>query len=236
MNLLKPLIFFVFFGLVGQNLSAHALWIQTKGEGKEGRSHDVIIYYAEPNDEHEVIADWWSDTANFTLWLISPDGQREKLRLQEGKNQFVSSFVPKTSGIYRLVINHNVAQLAGESQYQFNASASVNVGVSTDFDGTDAISKENGLFLLQVPNVADNKKADISIQLMEGEHPVPDNEISVIAPNGWRKTLVTNEKGMATVDAEWSGNYVFEGFKKEEVSGQEFTEIIRVITLLVEAE
>lgn len=236
MKLLKSTLFFILFFIVGQTLSAHALWIQTTAEGKEGKSHDVTIYYAEPNDKHEAIADWWSDTASFTLWLTSPDGKRKKLTLQQGKNQFITSFVPKTSGIYKLVINHNVAQLAGDSQYQFNASASVKVGESTEFDGIDANKKENGLFLLRVPNVAGEKKRAISIQLSDGEQPVPENEITVIAPNGWQKTLVTNEKGMATVDAEWPGNYVFEGFKKEEVSGQKFTEKIRIITLLAEVE
>ena len=224
------------FLFAGQSLSAHALWIHTSAEGKEGQSHDVTIYYAEPNDKYEIIADWWSDTANFTLWLTSPNGKREKLELQKGENRFTTSFVPKTPGIHKLAISHNVAQLAGDSQYQFNASASVNVGESTVVVGSGAPSQENGLFLQRVPNVARKNSGTISLQLSDGEQPVPEHEIRVIAPNGWQKTLVTDKKGIATVDAEWPGKYFFEGFKKEEVSGHQYTEKIRVITLLAQVQ
>ena len=229
---INRLVLFVVFLVGGQGLFAHALWIETSTQGEMNKKHEVTIFYAEPNDKHEIITDWWSDTASFTLWLTLPNGKREQLTLQKGEDHFKSSFIPKVPGVYKLAINHNVAQLAGDTQYQFNASASVVVGTSKMKPDFTTNSAENGLFIQYKIQNNGGENPEVSILILDGEQPVAKNEVTVIAPSGWKKTLVTNDNGIATFDAEWRGDYIFEGFKTEEVTGRAFEKKVRIITLL----
>ena len=232
MSSINRIVFFTLFLMCGQTLFAHALWIQTKAQAAINKKHEITIFYAEPNDKHEVIADWWSDTSNFTLWLTLPNGTREQLNVQKGEDSFTSSFTPKANGDYKLSISHNVAQLAGDTQYQFNASATVRVGKVKSLSSFGSNFAKDELFV-DHKIVKKGKQSEVSIFVHEGERPVTKNKVTVIAPNGWQKAIETNAQGMATFDAEWSGDYIIEGFKTEEVSNKAFNKKVRVVTLLV---
>ena len=232
MSSINRIVFFFIFLMCGQNLFAHALWIQTRAQAEINKKHEIIIFYAEPNDKRELIADWWSDTSNFILWLTLPSGAREQLNVQKGEDSFTSSFTPKTMGDYKLSISHNVAQLAGDTQYQFNASATIKVGKEKWPSSFDSNFSIEGLFA-DYKIVKRGKQSEVSIFIHDGDQPVMKNKVTVIAPNGWQKTIETTEQGMVTFTAELSGSYILEGFKTEEVSNKAFTKMVRVITLLI---
>lgn len=210
------------------NSHAHALWIKTATTGNLNSPHKVSVYYAEPQDKHEQISDWWSNTAEFELWLVAPNGKKTKLQLQKGANEFTANFVPNENGEHKLYIHHVVAQLAGKTQYEFNASALVNVGGATAKGVEIADDSTNPLYLKDISQ----KKGDINLLLTSGNQAVKEAGLTIFAPNGWKKEVATNDQGQATVTVEWPGEYLLEGSVVEKAEGKDYDKKVKIITLL----
>lgn len=228
MSSINRIVFFALFLTCGQNLLAHALWIETASTGNLNTTHKVMVYYAEPGDKHEQISDWWSNTAEFELWLLAPNGKKTKLQLQKGVKEFTANFVPKENGEHKLYIHHVVAQLAGKTQYEFNASALVTVGSSAT-KGTEIA--DDSANLLYLKDISQNK-GDIDLLLTGGNQAVKEASLTVFAPNGWKKEVATNDQGQATVSVRWSGQYLLEGSVIEKEKGKDYNKKVRIITLL----
>src|SRR5690606_26065531 len=132
MKINKPSFLVILFILLNTaSLRGHALYIDTEANGKVAKTQEVKSYYSEFEDRStEKVADWYSDVANFKLWLIQPDGARKQLSTSANEDHFVSEFTPDQKGNYRLEISH-IAEDPGEgTAYQFNAFAEVQVGKS----------------------------------------------------------------------------------------------------------
>ena len=83
----------------------------------------------EPGDTPEKIADWYSDVKSFDLWLISPNQQKTKLIVTPGTDTYTAELTPEQNGVYTLAVGHATKELGGITNYQFNATAAVTVGL-----------------------------------------------------------------------------------------------------------
>ena len=208
---------------------AHALFVETNGTGKIGQFQKILIYYKEPSDpKKELIQDWWSDTKDFTLWLIQPDGTKEKLSTNQENDHFTASFLPTQNGNYYVAVHHTVESLAGNTQYQFNASTIVKVGNHDTVSNQDKISDQ----LLMFKTNSSSKK-ELSIAIVNNGVLLADTYVTVVAPSGWEKGLKTNAEGVISFTPEWTGLYLFETSVKENTTNQEYTKRERIITTTV---
>jgi hypothetical protein len=205
---------------------AHALFVETNETGKIGQSQKILIYYKEPSDpKKELIEDWWSDTKDFTLWLVQPDGTKERLSTNQEKDHFTASFLPTQNGNYYVAVHHTVESLAGNTQYQFNASSIVKVGK------TEVVSKKNKISdQLLMFKINSTSKKELSIAIVNDGAVLADTYVTVIAPSGWEKGIKTNAEGILNFVAEWDGLYFFEASVKEIVTGEEYTKRERIVT------
>ncbi|GAB3994165.1 hypothetical protein GCM10028807_31280 [Spirosoma daeguense] len=200
------------------NVYAHALWIETNPVGQKGQKQTVTILYAEPDENPEKVADWYSDVKEFELWLIGPDGQKNKLTVTPGQDRFTADFTPEKDGVYTLAVGHGAKDLGGTTKYQFNATAAVTVGKSA----TAPTNHPNEL------NVAETQfgKAykvgkPISLAGFFKEKPSEKLHITVSSPSGWNRSIVTNAEGVAEFTPVWPGRYKIEASKTEKTTGEQ---------------
>ncbi|HEA30985.1 MAG TPA: DUF4198 domain-containing protein [Leeuwenhoekiella sp.] len=215
--------------------SAHALFIKTETKGTKDQSHKVTIFYAEPAEgKKEQLKDWWSNTKDFSLWLIQPDGTKKQLEVTPNNNHFAAAFTPSTEGAYHLAIYHDVAQTFDATQYQFNASATIHVGNVPAHAGNKSAE---GLFLRT--NAANKNKvnAPLEFTIIDAGKPVAEVPVTFFAPNGWTKTITTNAQGKVAFTPLWDGNYLIETYKVDEVENQaEFNKKHRIVTTVLKVE
>lgn len=232
-EMLKLTILTLLLGAASLQLSAHALWIETKPAGKAGKAHAVNVFYGEPAaGVPDKVADWWSDVSSFTLWLIKADGSREQLKVTRQDDHFSAVFTPSGEGLYTLSISHNVAEIAGGTQYQFNATAMVRVG---EAKGLAEYAKEsNELYLFADPAGEYRKGRELQVSCHSQEGPSAEAYITAFAPSGWSKSFQADASGKGSFVPEWTGTYLLEAGKGEEVSGKSFKNVYRIATLQVE--
>lgn len=231
-TLLSILSFACYLGTM-MTLSAHALFVDTQPTGKSGEVQEVIVFYAEPADGiKEAITDWWADVSEFTLWLHLPDGTEQQLDATPNDDHFTASFTPDASGVYCISVSHPVNQLAGTTQYVFNASAHVTVGKKTDLKAIKPVI--NGQMVLVHNAHRLKRKKQVSLNYFFDKNPLAQSSLSIFSPAGWEKMVQTQSGGDASFVPEWKGKYFIEGIHKQEVSGQPFEERVQIYTTSLE--
>lgn len=211
------------------SLSAHALFVDTQPTGKPGVDQEVTVFYAEPADGiKEAISEWWADVSEFTLWLHLPDGTKLQLDVTAQGDHFTASFTPDTPGVYFLSVSHAVKQLAGTTQYVFNASAQVIVGKIADISSLEPITTDQ---MILVENVHRLKhKRQVAIHSYYNKSPLAHSSLSIFSPDGWVKSIQTQSEGKAFFIPKWKGKYFIESIHKEKVTDQPHKEVIQIYT------
>ena len=197
---------------------AHALWIETNPVGQKGQKHSIRVSYAEPGETSEKLQDWYSDVRSFELWLISPDQQRTKLVVTPGERQYTAEFTPQQDGVYTLAVGHAAKDVGGTTKYQFNATASVQVGKA---DAASA-AYPNDLTVALAKGIEAYKVGQpIVLTGVFKEKPTDKLRISVHSPSGWNKEILTNTDGIAEFTPIWPGTYRIEASKTEKETGEQ---------------
>lgn len=208
------------------NVFAHAIFIDTEEIGEINKPHAVTVFYAEPSSpKKELIKDWWSNTEDFSLWLIDPAGNKEKLAVEMKKDFFTTVFIPSHNGTYRLIIQQVAEDIAGGTQYEFNTSAIVTVG--KEHTANPLIS---GLTLFKNSKETTSLNTSTSVLLQDDNQPLADTDITIFSSSGWEKTIKTDANGVAVFSPEWKGVYLIEAHKVEKVSDKEYKKKYRIIS------
>ncbi len=218
---------------------AHALWIKTDAVGKKGQKQLVTVLYAEPDEDPEKLADWYSDVREFELWLVAPDGKKAKLATTAGEDRFTASFTPDQDGVYTLFTGKSAKDLGGTTVYQFNASALITVGNAQK--GNNPAINTNTLVIHADPLSVNKANSPMKLKtLVNGEKPADKLYISVTSPTGWTKNISTDENGEAEFTPLWPGSYAIEVSKSWKEQGthydKEYKAIWRCATITVDVK
>jgi len=204
---MKKIILTLLMAFSASIVFAHSLWIETAGSGKAGQAQNVKLFYGEyGQNEKDEFSKWHSDLPELTLWLIAPDGKKEKLVLTKGTNFLEASFTPQKDGAYTLAVSHKSKDLSGTYQLEFLASASVSVGKSAIT--ADAAANTNELKVLPVGDTKVNKPVSVKVWLKG----VSKAGLTVLlfSPVKWGQELVTDADGSVTFTPLWPGKYMIE--------------------------
>jgi hypothetical protein len=228
----------MFLFLTAGAVQAHALYIDTKPEGEQGENHIVKVYYSEFADGTvEKVTDWYSNVAEFQLWLVQPNGKRTKLSTTAHEDRYSASFNPDQNGVYRLEISHMAEDPGDGTAYQFNAFAPVVVGKKGKMKPVTEESPE--LVLAEELQQTESSKKTFKIyfkgELKEGV------TATVFLPSGETKKVKSNSDGIIEIMLNEKGIYFLEATTyHEEEPGKtkkaSYTSVWRCATQKIEIE
>lgn len=229
---MKKILCSIFLALLTFTTYAHALWIETNATGKKGQQQEVKIFYGEYAEfSPEKLKDWYSDVKDFTLWLVSPDGQKANIVTVPREDHYTATFTPDKDGVYTLLVSHDAKDLGRTTLYQFNTSATVAVGKNELAD----IKNNLNPIKFQVKNGA--VKQPVTIEAFYKDAVSDKMSVTVFAPNGWTRQL-EGKNGVAEFIPEWKGKYMIEVSRSDDEKGKhydkEYTGIWRCATYLLE--
>lgn len=198
-------------------VAAHALWIETATYGKKGTVQEVKVYYGEfATNERDTPDKWYSDVKSFTLWLVSPAGEKTALTTTAGESFYTADFTPEQDGVYTLLVAHEAAELGGTTKYHFISSAQVSVGKATTVDSQH---NTNALKVYSQENTSFNKNKSVRLFAQLNGKPLANTAVSIASPEGWTKEVTTDGEGAFEFIPLWSGRYVAEAQNYEKTSG-----------------
>lgn len=216
---MKALLSALVLSLIVSNLFAHALWIETDNIGKIGRSQPIHLYFGEyAQHERDELSKWRSDLKDLTLWLVAPDGTREKLVVTQNNNEVASSFVPSANGVYTLLVSHPLKELSGTGQLVFLASTHVLVGSAAA--AIDQAQNKNEVKLYPSTEQTWKVNKDITIKVLVKDATKAGNTVLVFSPSGWSQELTTAEDGTVHFKPLWPGRYVIEAQEFSRTPGE----------------
>ncbi|KAF2335112.1 DUF4198 domain-containing protein [Flavobacterium daemonense] len=229
----KTITFILLMLVASPKLFAHALWIETKATGVKGKAQEISVYFGEFSENDITKADkWFSDLKDFSLVVVSPSKKETTLTAKASDNKYQAFFTPDEDGVYTIVMHHTVRDVYGTMKLDYNSSATVVVGNKTTGNTIEANKNRISLF----SENADTTKKDAKITgvaAYEGAL-AKKTKIKVIAPNGWEKELLTNDKGEFSFTPIWSGNYMVEYAHTDkstgEHNGKKYNEIWKMAT------
>jgi len=225
MKTLRSIFIMLLFSAIANELSAHAVWIETAAHGKIGQSQEVKVYFGEyGQDERDKVEKWYSDLKDLTLWLVGPDGTKTQLPTTIGENVSQASFTPQKDGIYSLQISHKSKDLHEGTQYEFLASSHVFVGKTTN--QIDPASSNHELQVFPLEGTAWKTGAAVKVQVLHQKNAKSGSTVQVFSPSGWSRELTTAEDGTISFVPLWPGKYVLEAsnFSKDpgEANGNQY--------------
>ena len=195
--------------------SAHALWIETEAKGNRNKEHMVRVYLGEFSDnERDSVANWFSNMKDIELFVTDPAGNRQKITLKDAGNHYLGTFTPAADGNYTLSVAHTVADVYNEGKIEYYATATVNVGKAS------ASSLAKSTYLSVVPvTTAGKLSSPLDLQVfMEGQ-PIARTKVMVASPDGWEKTMYSNEEGKVVCKPVQSGTHMLEAVKIQKTPG-----------------
>ncbi|MES2627571.1 MAG: DUF4198 domain-containing protein [Bacteroidota bacterium] len=202
-----------------QLCSAHALWIETSQAGKQGVAQEIRVYYGEyAAGELEEVSKWYSDVASFSLWLVTPSGQKTQLKTTSKDNHHQATFVPFEKGQYIVTVVHQAKDLGGSTKYEFSSNAVVTIESPTLQIDPKAIP--NGIVI----SAKESKTHELNQPVVVLAHlngiPMANQNVSIMSPEGWSKEYKTNEQGELTFTPIWKGRYVIEVSHTDKTPGE----------------
>ncbi len=199
------------------NTFAHALWIETAATGKIGQKQQVSVYYGEyAEGEKDSLSHWYSDVKEVKLWLVGPDNKKVQLTTTAEAARLVADFTPAATGIYTILADHPVKDVARTTLYQFVSSATVTVGAAVV---PAATPNTNSLSLTARSGYKVDKPA--TVDALFKNKPNTEISYSVVTPTGWSKSFKSDTNGNLTFTPTAAGVYYVEAFYTEKITGEQ---------------
>ncbi len=217
MNILYRFTVVVIFSLFTVNLFAHSLWIETESTGRIGRLHTAKVYFGEYGQSvRDSLHKWRGDLSDCSLWLIKPDGTKERLEVSKKKYFVQADFTPQLSGTYILMVCHTINKISNGIQFEFLASAHIVVGKKATRD--DAVAT-NALQIFPVHKEELRINKPILLKVLVNGSIKAGSTVQIFSPLGWKEELITAADGTVNFTPLWPGKYVTEIQEYNEITG-----------------
>lgn len=226
----KSIILFLFLFLFSfAPLSAHNIWIETSATGEVGKTQHVQVYYGEYSyNYYEKVEENFQDVADFTIWVIAPNGEQTPLPTTAGETRFSAEFTPNQSGVYTILLSSTQADVVDWTAYDlgilkphFYASSTVVVGGEQQ-SGVESqtLTEINPLVIYDGSHKAYSSTSNVNLSVFFKGEPVAEQELIITVADQWSKTITTDENGVAEFTLPWEGQYIVETVYTEQGAGE----------------
>lgn len=221
-NKLLIKIFFSFcLYLASPKIMASAYWIDVKGSGRANEPVNIELCYGSMDEygvRHRDTGKELQLAGDFKMRIVDFKGNEHELKLTLQKDSWLTVFIPKSEGQYRISgINdkHPVVDRSasgGENVLPVDYIAAVyNVGDSK------AIAI-NPIQKLDLVTIFENGKITVKA-FFDGKPSKSGTKLRVFNPENWEKELILNKDGEAILYPTMKGLYIIRQDWVEPVSG-----------------
>lgn len=205
---------------------AHYIWIETTPTGELNSKHTVKVYFGEYTYGvlEKTDGDAFKNVKDFNLWLVLPNGTKEKLNVIAKSNYYQASFIPKQKGTYTIALDNKNMEVLDFTKYnytvfkpQYHAKAKVVVGeVINNLKETNA----NSIEIIDKSKTPFAQNSEVILKILYKNSPLKDNEVNIFIKDLWSKKLKTNKNGEVIFKLPFKTTYTIETTFEEKTPGK----------------
>lgn len=221
MKNIKYLSLFLFL-FVSKSTFAHYLWIETNPTGAQNQKQEVKVYFGEYayGVVEEVAGEAFAGVADFTLWLVTPSGEKTALKASAHKDYYSAEFTPKEQGGYLVFLENRNIDVLDYTEYDFGIfkpeyQAFQQILVDTEAP-VEVEKYSEGLLIKEISNTAEA----VQLQVFYKGAPLAEGEATLSMKDLWTKKLTTDKDGYLSFNKPFDTKYILEITHNEEVPGK----------------
>ncbi|PIF00962.1 MAG: ferredoxin [Maribacter sp.] len=221
----KIITLFIFmFGI--SPLFAHYIWLETASTGKLNKEHTVRVYFGEYTygKIEKVDDEAFQNVKDFTIWVVSPNGTKQKLKPVAKTDFYEATFVPTQDGTYTITLDNKNMDVLDYTKYdyaifkpQYHAKTKVVVG---EVVNETKPTNPNSIEIIDVSKSLVTQNSEVILKVLYKGSPLMDNEVSIFIQDLWSKKLTTNEKGEVSFKLPFKTTYTIETTFEEKTPGK----------------
>jgi hypothetical protein len=188
---------------------ASAYWMEISGSGKANDAVTIQVCYGSIDDFGVRQRDTGKELkliGDFKFFVTSSDGQQQAIQLQQKKDCWEGSFVPKANGIYHVAGINNKHPVVDRSKSGGINEKPVDY-LCTDYIVGEGIPLTKSTQQLDIITHNDGRKV-IVVVYNNGQLASAGTKLRVFNPDNWEKELTVNEHGEATFVPIIKGLYI----------------------------
>lgn len=226
MDKMKNIAFLVLALLIQASAFAHYLWIETAPNAKLNEEHLVKVRFGEYTYGaiEEVGSKAFNSVKNFSLWLVSPNGENIELKTKAGFDFYSARFTPSENGTYTIALDNTNMGVLDYTEYdfgifkpQYHAKAKVTVGGTPE---TLTTTNPDGIEIIDLSEKLAKAGNEVKLKVLFKEQILVEQEVVIYVNDLWSKKLTTNKEGEVRFKLPWKKTlYTVETIHNEKVPG-----------------
>lgn len=185
--------------------NAHNIWLETKGSGKVNEKVQVQLFfgeYGEEAPEKGAKLDWLKV---IKIYLIDASGSKTEIAMTQTETHWQGSFEAKTAGTYQIIGVNDQGEVRDMSKKNLGFGRSV-LYLKSTYTVKTPVAKESAIQPLDL--TAQKQNTSYLLTAFKDKKEQGDLNITIINPDGWVKTVETNEIGQASFTPNKKGLYL----------------------------
>lgn len=187
---------------------AHGYWLEIKGTGKVGEPAQIQLYYGEYTEHVREKGARLDKMAEIKIAVIDASGKKMDISMKQTETHWEGAFTPQAEGIYQVIGVNETRDVQDWTKHNLGITRPVQYLRTVYVVGNPPKSVVNPSQFLDV--VASKLGNQILLEAHKDQQPLSKVQLTVINPDGWEKTKVTNEKGKVAFIPSGKGLYLVE--------------------------
>lgn len=231
----RLIILTIIFALtISSSAVAHELWFDLDAEGEVGKEQVIKLKWGDFGQFLDPRSRYFDAIAEGELWVLTPDGQRIDLELQELPDRYEARFTPQIGGDHQVIFYHDRGVLdwqhGGPQGMQSAANmtkAFIDVEADDEIEAWDQVADLD----FEIKALTDighlHTGAEVKGQLLYLGEPLADNNLLIYYPGGQYEEplrLNTDQDGKFSFKVDVSGPWLIKtGYfddSIEEIAGE----------------
>ncbi|MES2574184.1 MAG: hypothetical protein V4572_04535 [Bacteroidota bacterium] len=186
-------------------INAHNIWLEVKGSGKINDKVQVQLFFGEYAEEAPERGAKLDRLKDIKIFVIDATGSKTEIAMIQTDTNWQGTFETKTAGTYQIIGVNDQAEVRDMSKKNLGFGRSI-LYLKATYTVKTAIAKEYAIQPLDL--TAQKQNTSYLLTAFKDKKQQGDLNITIINPDGWVKTVETNEIGQAAFTPNKKGLYL----------------------------
>lgn len=198
---------------------AHAYWLELDGTGKVGAEVKVKIYFGEYENNLREQGSRLAGMKDFRAYVIDPSGKQLAISLVQTQTCWEGRFTPTEAGHYQVLGVNDTREV------QDLTSHGLGILRPIEYLRSSYIAEGRSSAHVAKPHsdldiLARHEASQLVVNVYSHQQPLAKVKLTVLNPQGWKKSLTTGVDGTARFSPTGPGLYIVEAELSDKTPGQ----------------